>query len=406
MNNYLTLKAEFFLFLLVYIILFARVLSNINLFDNSLAVVFPVVIIPFGFIYLLLTAKKINGFNININSFLFYFILLFLIFIPFLQNIFFVNLIDSFNRSSHEFIWVISLLGISWIIAGAILGSINGLSKGLKFINLIFFFMFFLILFYSLNKGVFIDYIFLTGLRSDGIKVHHLSLTEPLMLVFYMIIAQFYNSKYKWLIILIILYWMFALGGRVAFFCFIFSILIYEFFNENKINFFLKISIIASLSTYIVLFLVSNLDNIFAFNKLFFSQGVGNDESFQSRLELFDNFSRNILSQLVIGNTNSLISNEGGLGSYVHNILSVIQFYGLIPFLIVIFSFLYIIKYIYIYRLYKEQEILSIFGVLFFMYTLLSVIVGKAVLFSSLWFILGFWFFKLKNMQVSKDVLK
>src|SRR5690554_5376110 len=116
MNNYLTLKAEFFLFLLVYIILFARVLSNINLFDNSLAVVFPVAIIPFGFIYLLLTAKKINGFNVNINSFLFYFILLFLIFIPFLQNIFFVNLIDSSNRSSHEFIWVISLLGISWIM--------------------------------------------------------------------------------------------------------------------------------------------------------------------------------------------------------------------------------------------------------------------------------------------------
>ncbi|AVH15438.1 hypothetical protein [Acinetobacter indicus] len=406
MNIRFVFSFEKFLYFFILLILLIRVLSNINIFDNSLAVIFPVAIIPLGLFYLIINSGKIKDNRLNLNSFLFIAICLFLLIIPIFQNLFLDNLVDGFDRYSHNFIWVVSLLGLAWIIAGGIFGSIQDSTVFFKYLNFVFFIIFCYLLIYSLNGGIFIDYQFLTNLRNDDIKIHHLSLTEPLMLVFYMIIAQFYNSKYKWLFILIVLFLMFSLGGRVAFFCYIFSILIYEFLISKKLNYFFKISLISFISIYMLVFLSSDLDDTFALEKLFLSKGLNNDESFQSRMQFFHDFFNGFLSQIIIGNPNFLIYTRNDLGSYAHNILSVFQFYGLIPFILIMFSLFYIIRKFLVLKLFRSSDVFIIFGILFFIYTTLSVIVGKAVLFSSLWFILGFWFFKFKNMQVSKDVLK
>lgn len=406
MSNSLNNKLLNFLYLFIVIILSLRVFSNLNLFSNSLAVLAPLVIIPIGVIYITPKILFFKNLKVNVNIFLFFIICLFLLFVPILQNVFLYNFFDSFGRNSHQYIWTISLLALSWIFAGAIIGCIRNANLFLKCVTYVFFLIFTICLIYALNGKFFIDYQFLTSLRNDYIKIHHLSLTEPLMLIFFMVLAFLYNTKLKWIAILTILFFMFALGGRVAFFCYILTILIYELLSSHIYSYLTKILFIVITGIYVFLSLSTGLNDNFEFNKLFLSDGIENDESFKGRMQFFYDFGEGALSQVVIGNPNFLIIRNNDLGTYAHNILSLFQFYGLIPFIIIIFSFLLIIKKIYVLKLYLSDDILIKFGILFFIYTLFSVLIGKAVLFSSLWFILGFWFFKLRNTQVLENVCK
>ncbi|MHA3080188.1 hypothetical protein [Acinetobacter sp. ANC 3791] len=405
MNNQLNIKASNLLYLIILILLLIRVISNLNLFNYSVAVICPVLMIPLGCFYLLLKFKKNNSNLVYKGSLFFYLICLILLLIPILQNIFFQNLVDDDGRYSHNYIWVISLLGLSWLFSGAIIGSGQYSDNFLKITSCIFFTIFSALIFYTFNGGFFVDYQFLTMLRSDGIKIHHLSLTEPLMLVFFITIASFYRTKFKWFFILITLYFMFALAGRVAFFCFIFSILFYEFISSNKLTYFFKISLLFVMLTVVLFYFINfSSDNQFIFDRVFFHEGLENDESFQGRVQFFEEFKFGILDQMIIGYPNFFIERNRDLGTYAHNILSVFQFYGLIPFLVILGSFFYIIFDIINLKIYKSNDVLVVFGLIFLTYTFSSVLVGKSVLFSSLWLILGFWFFKLKKIRDSNYV--
>ncbi len=404
MSNNLNAKLLNLIYFFIVTIVLLRVFSNLNFFSNSLAVVAPLAIIPLGAIYVTPQLIAIGKRKVNISIFLFFLTCIFLLLIPILQNIFLDNLFDYSSRSSHQYIWTISLLAISWIFAGAVMGCIRNTDLFFKWITYISFLIVTICLIYALNGNFFVDYQFLTSLRNDDIKIHHLSLTEPLMLIFFMVLAFLYNTKIKWIAILIILFFMFALGGRVAFFCYILTILIYEFLSSRVYNYLPKLLFIVVVGIYVFLSLSTSLNDDFEFNKLFLSNGIENDESFRGRMLFFKDFGEGVLNQVVIGNPNFFIIHHNDLGTYAHNILSLFQFYGLIPFIIIVFSLLFIVKKIYVLKLYLIDDILIKFGILFFIYTFFSILVGKAVLFSSLWFMLGFWFFKLKDIQVLKNV--
>ncbi|WDE16079.1 hypothetical protein KMZ14_00375 [Acinetobacter schindleri] len=404
MLNNLNSKLLDLLYLFIVIIMSLRVFSNFNFFSNSLAVLAPLLIIPLGVIYIAPKLMDLGKPQVNINIFLFVLICVFLLLIPTLQNIFLDNLFDYSGRNSHQYVWTISLLALSWVFAGAVIGCIRNVTIFFKCVTYAFFFIFAICLIYALNGGWFIDYQFLTNLRNDDIKIHHLSLTEPLMLIFFMVLAFLYNTKIKWIVVFAILFFMFALGGRVAFLCYILAILIYEFLSSKVYNYLPKLLFIGVVGIYIFLSLSTDLNDNFEFNKLFLSDGIENDESFKGRMQFFKDFGEGALTQVVIGNPNFFIIRHNDLGTYAHNILSLFQFYGLILFIIILFSLLFIVKKIYILRLYLSDDVLIKFGILFFIYTFFSVLIGKAVLFSSLWFILGFWFFKLRNIQVLKNV--
>lgn len=404
MSNNIDAKLLNLIYFFIVTIVLLRVFSNLNFFSNSLAVVAPLAIIPLGAIYVTPQLIAIGKRKVNISIFLFFLTCIFLLLIPILQNIFLDNLFDYFSRSSHQYIWTISLLAISWIFAGAVMGCIRNTDLFFKWITYISFLIITICLIYALNGNFFVDYQFLTSLRNDDIKIHHLSLTEPLMLIFFMVLAFLYNTKIKWIAILIILFFMFALGGRVAFFCYILTILIYEFLSSRVYNYLPKLLFMVVVGIYVFLSLSTSLNDDFEFNKLFLSSGIENDESFRGRMLFFKDFGEGVLNQVVIGNPNFFIIHHNDLGTYAHNILSLFQFYGLIPFIIIVFSLLFIVKKIYVLKLYLIDDILIKFGILFFIYTFFSILVGKAVLFSSLWFMLGFWFFKLKDIQVLKNV--
>lgn len=400
-----TKKYEFFFFLLLLSIVFARVLANFNNFNYSISVWLPVVFIPVSLLYGLGTLKIKKSINtVKIESILYILIIGFLVSVPFLQMIFFQNLIDSEGRYSHNYILVTSSLAVSWMLAGSVVAKVESSLA----INVILLFYFILSLFYlytGLDGGYFIDYYSLSSLRNDDIKIHHLSLTEPLTYIIFLTLSFFIKKNYiKWLALLLMTYIMLALGGRVSFFSFVFTIFFYEFLISDKRFFLAKLSFII----FILLIIIYSLKGLFidsdAYKKIFFEGGIGQDSSLEARLDFFSDFNNGILSQFLIGNVNYFIERHNTLGSYAHNILSVFQFYGTLSFLTIIYTFYYIFKKIFYYKIYESLSPIDTFGFLLLVYSFISILVGKAVLFSPMWFVIGFWLIRLRLFKVKNYV--
>lgn len=383
-------------FLMFVLVVMLRVLANFNMFDYSFSVILPLIFIP---IYLLskffYPIKTININLLNKELLLYYLILFNFIFIPIFQFILFDNLIDDLGRSSFEFTVTISLLCISWFLLGCLMARIKVIPLLFYYIILISMAVSFYLMYTSFGGQPFVDYYYISSLRIDSIKIQHLSLTEPLTFVLFLFLSISYMTKFKWISILFIIFIFLSLGGRTAFFCALLTIIIYELIISNFLSYLIKVSLVSFLSI-IILLSLNFSDNIF-FDKLFFKGGLDSDESYKGRVEFLFDFFDGFLNQILIGYPNFFIEKHNDLGTYSHNILSIFQFYGLILFLVVIYSIYLIIKKIIKYEFYKSTNSLDIFGVLLFIYVLLSIITGKAVLFSPLWFVLGFLLFRLRH---------
>ena len=383
-------------FLIFICIIMLRVLANFNLFNYPNSVILPVLFIPIFLISLLFNPiKSINLNSIRKGGVLFFLILTNLVCIPIFQFIFFDNLIDELGRSSFDYITTISSLCISWFLIGCIISKIKEISLFHYFIISLSTLISFYLMFTSYNGQPFVDYYYISSLRSDGIKIQHLSLTEPLTFILFLFLSVTYKTKIKWVSILFFLFLFFSLGGRTAFFCAAFTILIYELIISNILKYSIKLLSAIALSA--ISFVLFNFSSNMFFDKLFFKGGLESDESYKGRVEFLFDFFDGFLSQIAIGYPNFFIEKHNDLGTYSHNILSILQFYGFILFFVVIYAMSFIIKNIIKYKTFDSKNVLDVFGVLLFIYVLLSILTGKAVLFGPLWFVLGFLLFRLKQ---------
>lgn len=379
-------------------VLLLRIFANFNLYNYQNSTVLPIAFIPFGIFYLLKFSGSVNHFSaVHKSNLLFYSLLSFLITIPFIQYILLGNRVDSYSRGSFYYVIIISSLAISWLMAGICLSGFENLDKKAKFFLYSSLLIVISLMFSSFTDGLFVDYYYLSSLRSDDIKIQHLSLTEPITFIIFLFLAANYNGIYKFIALLVFFFILFSLGGRTAFFCALMAFFIFEIISGK---FLYVISNIFLLCVVTIIFLGNTAvsDNAF-YKKLFFQDGLGSDESFQGRKEFLSDFFENIVNQLAFGNPNILIDRHNDLGTYSHNLLSVIQFYGIIPFIIIVYCFYFFTKKIILLKIYKSQNILNKFGILMLIYVVLSVITGKAVLYAPLWFVIGFWLFRLKNFS-------
>jgi len=382
----------FYIFLLVIML---KVSVTFNLFDNALSVVLPLVfIVVYFFFIIFLPKRKFDFESVSQGVLISFLILSNFILIPVLQILLFDNLVDGLGRSSNSYMFVISSLCISWFLIGIVLSHIREISS-LSIYGILFSLAFSVYLMSTSFIGnPFVDYYYLSSLRSDDLKVHHLLLTEPLTFIIFLSLSIFYNTKIKWLFLFLFLFLFLSLGGRTAFFCAILTILIYEFVISGTLSFFSKI--LFSASIIIIFFTIFNISDNMFFDKIFFKGGLDSDESAQARIDLLLDFSEGFFQQFVIGYPNFLIEKNNDLGSYSHNILSIFQFYGFTLFAVTIYAIYYITKMIFRYKIYHRKNALDVFGVLMFVYATLSLLTGKALLFGPFWFVLGFLLFRIK----------
>lgn len=386
------------LFVIFIIVLLSRVLANFNLFNYSLSVIMPLIFIPLFFIYNFEGVFKVDFRTIPKEYFLFI-LLFFGIAIPtVLQFIILDNLTDINGRETFDFMMAIGSLSISWMLIGSIISDVQGFNKNQYYLISIVFFYILYLLSSSINYTILVDYYYLTKLRADDIVIQHLSLTEPLTYILFLFLALGYNKKTKYIYILLIVTVFFSLGGRTALFSLLLTLIFYEVINSKMLNLLFKIVFVFILTISLSVFSLFDFESNIFIDKILLTKGLESDASYESRMELLLDFFEGFLSQFAIGNPNLLIYKYNNLGSYVHNILSVYQFYGFFTFSIVLYNIYYVSTKLFKHKIFLSKNSLDIFGVLMFIYAVLSLLTGKAVSFGPFWFILGFWLFRLKKI--------
>lgn len=374
-------------------VLLLRTLANFNLFNYSLAVIYPLVFIVVFSISNITSLVDINLRSVSKEYFLVFLVIFLVLLSTLLQVVIFDNLTDSSNRTSHDFILSTSILGICWLLAGNLFAKKEKFSPVYNVIVIISFFLVVLMLISSIDAGIGVDYYYLTKIRSDDIRIQHLIVTEPITYMLFLFLAIGFNTKFRIFFLLCFLMTFISLGGRTALYCAVLTLLIYSFITSNIALFSFRLFLYL-ITAAIVLYLIG-FDDDMLFNRLLFSGSIESDESFQLRQEFLIDFIDGALGQIPIGNPNFLIYRHNSLGTYSHNILSVFQLYGLLVFLIILYCFYYIIRHIYTYRLYKSKNVVDIFGVTLLIFVLLSVVFGKAIVYTPLWFVIGFWLYRL-----------
>lgn len=91
-----------------------------------------------------------------------------------------------------------------------------------------------------------------------------------------------------------------------------------------------------------------------------------------------------------IGDPTFLVRKYNYTGSYIHNIFSAWQYYGFIVFVGLVFAIFYVWKYISI-NIKSLDGVLDEFAIRLFVFSALSLMVGKSINFGLIWLSLGYW---------------
>ena len=166
------------------------------------------------------------------------------------------------------------------------------------------------------------------------------------------------------------------LGSRAVFYLYLISLLII-FLQNRKDNLVLIITTILSLTLVLFLFFSSSLAE-----KMLFNQGLAQDGSFLSRLDMLESAIYFFPDQLAYGGYYTNVEHYQSFGGYAHNILSAIQFYGLPFFLLLVFILMQKLRIVLFSSFTAEQK-------LFFYFSFLSLMFTNYIGYYFAWFVLG-----------------
>jgi len=133
------------------------------------------------------------------------------------------------------------------------------------------------------------------------------------------------------------------------------------------------------------------------------------DNSLEGRTEGLKNSIEHLPNSILFGDPTYIAIEAGGMGSYIHNILSMWQFFGLLPFLLVLYA-LYRSVMAMRARLRKGNlSVMEEMGCMLLIYAIVGALLSKSILSHWLWFSVGYWMFqysKPARQQRSNEVKK
>lgn len=373
-NNMINIYAHglFFAYLPI-----AFIMHILNVTGKSFLPNIFVILILYLIGFILLSLHKIK---LDLNSL---YVFLFISYCFILISIHYLNgdIIDHNRQSLFEFHWQTLLLyTISYLYGKYSNFSVNKISYLVLLITLLFTFFIIDTKTMSLNfdlidedkKGV---YLILGGLQS-------------VFLLFF--ITRLENNFYKFLLLTLGCITLFFLNSRSALYSFIIVIAIYQIlFSDIKNKIYTMLGV-----TLFVFFLIGSsvYSELLETNPrmLTLVTGISEDGSQQARNLLYEVGISRIKEAPLLGDYGGTIRDFGSIGSYIHNILSYWQVFGLIPFLASVYFFI-IQTSIIAYNSYKYRKIRknSTYFVLA-IYLMLSLITAKSYVWYTAWFILGY----------------
>lgn len=296
----------------------------------------------------------------------------------------FSGLVDSYGRSLLVYDFSIVFFSIVWLVVGYGFGS--GHVKVSR--NSAWLIMFFLalMLFSRLDDGVVINWWQVAYDKGSSDELSHLSIGVPLVLLLFLVINALSGME-KGGAVVMSLALLFVSGGRLSVIVFAFTVL---FVYRNYLFGWLGASLL------IAFFAGSaGLQYLgFDFNdplvlRMFFGDGVAEDESAIERGRILSESYGLLPEQFFWGGPDLIIEKFGSLGYYIHNILSAWQFFGFLPFF-----FLGLAIFFLGWRINKIEDKSQVLDFSYlrciYFYSVISVAVGKSFGFELLWFTFGY----------------
>lgn len=283
---------------------------------------------------LLIIYNRIEKGYLNINTLLLCLLCLSLLFSVLLQMLIYPNLQETKvfeGRYAHPFlvkttVTVILYIFIGYLIGGYNIGSKNNFSIFLLIIAL------FLLTLPLIGSDFTIDY------SRAKVKIDHLYAGDSYYIL--LIFATAYSKiKNKWFIILCSTILLFILGGRGNLLVYILTIFCYTIFlskRKTKIFFLFFFTLIGFFLFIYFQQIISFLLRLGLNNRMLLIGGVEADPSQIERNQQISVGISRISEYFFVGNISDLIIANGSIGTYMHNFMSILQYYGIIPFVLYI----------------------------------------------------------------------
>jgi len=221
-------------------------------------------------------------------------------------------------------------------------------------------------------------------------RISHLNMEKHV--IFLLILAYCLSPKTKWIVILAGMAMLFTMGGRTSLFVFTICAIGMNI-GRRSLNNLAIFGVVGLLAFFSLRYAIDN--NIIDIdhpqvNDMLFLDGLEDDSSFVARQLLLETSLQYLDEQFLYGDPTIVSENFGVQGGYIHNILSVWQFYGFFVFVCVSLILIFSLRRMVVLKSINPTPKI-IFGSFFLMYVSISMILAKSVGWDLLWFMLGFW---------------
>lgn len=294
---------------------------------------------------------------------------------------------DQLGRSSLQYSVAMYGMGFLWLIIGVSIQSVR-LGKA-NFVAAAIVVLLIWIIGRSLESGSYVVSYYSLMSESGVEGLSHLSVGDFAVLL--LIIAfSVSDERYRIIIYLSGLLVLFALGGRTALYVYALTGMIYGLFFSGLWRHYIVVLLLGGASIAFQGIAKTLLNDNELASRMFLIGGLKDDTSFQGRMEYFLKATDGLLIQAPFGDAGFIVREFGSVGMYMHNILSFWQFYGFIPFILLLAI---LIKYI-LFSIKLRKELISridVFGVYLLIYSFICVMSSRALGFYLLWLAIGFW---------------
>jgi hypothetical protein len=240
----------------------------------------------------------------------------------------------------------------------------------------------------GLHGGFVMDYSYYDSSRANS-DPNHLtinSFASPALVASFALAP----GRFRYIVFVLGVVASFAMGGRADFGLFIFTAIIFWWTTSNSVSKLKYISMGLMALLGLVFAMPSSFMSTSGVSRMLFAGGLSGDTSYVARVSFLYEDAPRLPSEAFFGNVSDLVKYHGSIGAYIHNILSVWQYYGVVVFL---FVFCLLISHaVYVWRLRKSfMTATDKLGATILCYTFTGVLLAKAVPFPMMWIALGFW---------------
>lgn len=300
-----------------------------------------------------------------------------------LQGTFARDAVAEDGRSAHDAARAVYVGGVGWLVSGglcqlAVLRRSNILALSIIILIL-------LLISENVGSAYVVSYSALK-MHGDFSAISHLTIGSSCVFLFCLSLSLS-TGWVKTIVTVAGMAALYALEGRATFYLFPAALLLYYIARGSIAHVAVSIFTIGALVS------VSALFGISGSGEMLFSEGFLSDGSAKARLDQFQVGFSMIPAQILFGAPELLVQKFGSIGSYMHNILSVIQFYGIIPFISFVAATVFCLKNVLRHAAISDRPV-DQFGSIIMILAAMEVMVAKSVYYHLFWFALGFWLFR------------